>query len=71
MLGFIVISALLVGWFFGRMEATACRQRAAFADAEVKRHAAEVERLTRELAQQKREPDPTTVSWNDDGGIAQ
>lgn len=45
MLGFIVISALLVGWFFGRMEATACRT--------------EVERLTRELEEAQREP--TTV----------
>lgn len=69
MLGFIVISALLVGWFFGRMEATACRQRAAFADAEVKRHATEVERLTCELEEARKRP--TTVGFDDNlGGVA-
>ena len=69
MLGFIVISALLVGWFFGRMEATACRQRAAFADAEVRRHVAEVERLTRELDEARRRA-PTTVGFDDNlGGV--
>jgi hypothetical protein len=53
---------LFIGLAFGRMEATACRQRVAYIEEMIKRRDETIERLTREL--DEAHVDASTVEWS-------
>ncbi len=72
--GIIVLTAAvsgLLGYVFGCWEATACRQRAAFAEAKTEAAMERITQLTAEL-EDARKRQPTTVGFDDSlGGVAE
>jgi hypothetical protein len=58
----LCVLALFVGHAFGRMEATACRQRATYMEDLIEQRNDTIERLTRELDEAR--ADELMVEWS-------